>query len=110
MPQKKSHFKAGMLAGALFGLAAGIFMSSKQGKKLAKDLRTQTKDIQTRLMREFKKTTHVSEKSYQQAIDRVLAYYAKSRQIAAKEVPSLRRYLVSRWHIVKREMTVTSNK
>lgn len=103
-PRKKSHFKAGILAGAVFGLAAGIFMSSKQGKQLAKQLRAQTADIQNRLQKELKKTRKVTEETYADAIDNVLGYYVKARKIASKEVPELRRYLLTKWAHVKKEL------
>ncbi|HWR00129.1 MAG TPA: YtxH domain-containing protein [Candidatus Methylomirabilis sp.] len=108
--KKKTHFKAGLLAGAVFGLAAGIFMSSKEGKKLAKSLQAKTKEIQNRLMKEMKKAVNISETTYEDAIDRVLAYYTKSRQIASKEVPALKRYLMGKWHMVQREMKATGKK
>jgi gas vesicle protein len=103
-PKKKSHFKAGMLAGAVFGLAAGIFMSSKQGKLLGKDLQRKTKEIQKRLHKELSSAKNITESSYSESIDKVLAYYTKSRQIAKTEVPALRRYLLSKWKVIKQEM------
>jgi gas vesicle protein len=102
-PKKKSHFKAGVLAGAVFGLAAGIFMSSKEGKQLAKKLRSQTAEIQTRLQKELKKNKKLTEEVYGDSIENVLAYYVKARKIAAKEVPELRRYLLAKWSTVKKE-------
>jgi|SRR3989338_338260 len=103
-PQKKSHFKAGVLAGAIFGIAAGIFMNSKQGKALAKQLESQAKEIQGRLQKELKKAKHLSEDSYADAIENILAYYAKSKKIAVKEIPALRKHLLSKWDLVKREL------
>jgi gas vesicle protein len=104
-PKKKGHFKAGVLAGAVFGIAAGIFMSSKQGKKLAKELKSQTAEIQGRILKELKKGKKMSEENYGKAIDNVLAYYAKSRKIASKEVPELRHYLLAKWKSVKKELS-----
>jgi gas vesicle protein len=111
-PIKKtpSHFKAGILAGTVFGIAAGIFMSSKQGKKLAKQLQSQTKEIQARLQKELKKTKKLTEESYADAIENVLGYYAKSRKIASKEVPELRRYLMAKWSTVKKELNAPPSK
>ena len=104
-PKKRSsHLKAGLVAGALFGVAAGIFMSSKQGKKLAKDLKAQTSKIEARLRKELSSAKKLTEGNYEEAIDNVLAYYAKSRQIAKTEVPALRRYLVGRWGEVQKEL------
>jgi gas vesicle protein len=104
VPKKKGHFKAGVLAGAVFGIAAGIFMSSKQGKQLAKQLKSQTAEIQGRIVKELKKSKKMSEENYGKAIDSVLGYYAKSRKIAAKEVPELRKYLMAKWKSVKKEL------
>jgi gas vesicle protein len=104
MQRHPSHLKAGLLAGALFGLAAGIFMSSKQGKKIVKELRVRTKDIQGRLEKELKKTKGVSQESYADAIDKVLAYYIKSKEIASAEVPELRTYLMARWKHVQKDL------
>jgi uncharacterized protein YktB (UPF0637 family) len=103
-PQKKSHFKTGVLAGVIFGIAAGIFMNSKQGKTLAKQLEAQAKEIQKRLHKELKKAKHVSEDSYADAIENILTYYAKSKKIAAAEVPALRKHLLAKWQLVKREL------
>lgn len=108
--KKKTHFKAGLLAGAVFGLAAGIFMSSKQGKQLAKELQAKTKEIQKRLHTELKKTSHLTQDAYEDSIDRVLGYYTKSRQIASKEAPALKRYLMSKWHMIQKEIKVASKR
>lgn len=79
-------------------------MSSKQGKKLAKDLKTHTANIEARLRKELSSAKKVTEANYEDAIDNVLAYYAKSRSIAKEEVPALRRYLVGRWSEVQKEL------
>jgi uncharacterized protein YktB (UPF0637 family) len=102
--KKKSHFGKGLLAGALFGLAAGIFMSSKEGKDMANKLQKRSKEIETKLRNEFKKNKVLTEDAYKESIDTVLAYYLKSRKIAKSEIPALRRYLLSKWKLVKSEM------
>lgn len=102
--KRSSHFKGGLLAGALFGLAAGIYMSSKQGKQMAKKLKTQAADIQKRIEKEVKGKSKVTEETYKEAIDTVLAYYIKSRKIAKTEIPELRRYLLSKWKDVQGEL------
>jgi gas vesicle protein len=104
-PKKhSSHVKAGLVAGALFGIAAGIFMSSKRGKQLAQDLKKHTQAIEARLRKELMNAKNVGEAEYGDAIDKVLDYYTKSRSIAKTEVPALRRYLVGRWDEVRKEL------
>lgn len=102
--KKKSHFGKGLMAGALFGIAAGIFMSSREGKQMADKLQKRAKEIETRLKAEFKKNKDMSEKNYKESIDTVLAYYIKSKKIAKAEIPALRRYLLGKWKFIKAEM------
>lgn len=97
-------FKGGLITGALFGIAAGIYMSSKQGKAMAKQLRKDAMEVQKRIMSEFKKKKDISESTYDETIDTVLAYYVKSKKIASREVPALRRYLTSKWRDVRDEL------
>jgi len=102
--KKKSRFGKGLMAGALFGIAAGIFMSSKEGKRMADKLQKQAKEIESRLRNEFKKKKELSEQTYAESIDSVLAYYMKSRKIAKSEIPALRNYLMGKWKLIKMEM------
>jgi len=106
----KSHFKGGLIAGALFGLAAGIFMTSKQGKQMAQQLKSRAGEIQMRIDKEFKKHKKLTESSYKEAIDTVLAYYLKTKQIAKEEIPSLRRYLLTKWKDVQREYKIVKGR
>lgn len=103
-PKKKGHFGKGLLAGAIFGIAAGIFMSSREGKKMAKNLESQAKDIEKKLRGEFKKKSDLTKNAYEESIDSVLAYYLKSKKIAKTELPALKRYLSDKWELVKSEL------
>jgi hypothetical protein len=102
--KKPSHFGKGLMAGALFGIAAGIFMSSKEGKEMAGKLQKQAKEIEGRLRKELAKNKELSQKAYAESIDTVLAYYIKSKKIAKAELPALRKYLIGKWALIKDEM------
>lgn len=102
--KKKGHFGKGLIAGAIFGIAAGIFMSSRDGKKMAKKLELQAKGIETKLRSEFKKKKDLTQSAYSESIDSVLAYYLKSKKIAKTELPALKRYLSDKWELVKDEL------
>lgn len=102
--EKKSHFGKGLMAGALLGVAAGIFMSSKEGKQMAKKLQAKANQIEKHLQQELAKKSELTQATYTEAIDNVLAYYAKSRQIAKSEIPALRKFLISKWKSIKHEM------
>lgn len=103
-PKKKGHFGKGLIAGAIFGIAAGIFMSSRDGKKMAQKLELQAKGIEAKLRNEFKKKADLTKDAYSESIDSVLAYYLKSKKIAKTELPSLKRYLEDKWSLVKDEL------
>lgn len=102
--KKKSHLGKGLLVGALFGVAAGIFMSSKEGKEMAQKLQKRSKEIEGKLKSEFKKKKELTEATYKESIDTVLAYYTKSKKIAKSEIPALRKYLIGKWKMIKEEM------
>jgi hypothetical protein len=108
--EKKSHSGKALLAGAIFGLAAGIFMSSHEGKRMATRLQTRAKEIEGRLRNEFMKRKTASQQTYVESIDTVLAYYLKSKEIAKSEIPQLRSYLLGKWSHVKNEMATVAPK
>lgn len=102
--KKKGHFGKGLIAGAIFGIAAGIFMSSREGKSMAKKLELRAKEIEKKLRVELTKKKELTESTYGEAIDSILAYYSKSKKIAKTEIPDLKRYLESKWEFVRDEM------
>lgn len=102
--KKKSHFGKGMIAGAIFGIAAGIYMSSREGKQMAQKLRSRAGEIEKRLHSEFRKNKDLTESAYENAIETVLAYYLRTKKIAKNEIPNLRSYLLGKWSMVKEEM------
>lgn len=108
--EKKSHGGKALLAGAIFGLAAGIFMSSHEGKRMAARLQTRAREIEGQLRKEFMKRKAATQETYVESIDTVLAYYLKSKEIAKSEIPQLRSYLVGKWAHVKHEMTTVAPK
>ncbi|MFA5129525.1 MAG: YtxH domain-containing protein [Patescibacteria group bacterium] len=100
----KSKLGKGLVVGALFGIAAGIYMASKEGKQLADRLKKQAGEIEKRIRTELKKNKKMSQSAYNDAINTVLAYYVKSKKIAKTELPDLRNYLLGKWDLVKEEI------
>jgi gas vesicle protein len=102
--KKKGHFGKGLLAGAIFGIAAGIFLTSKEGKQVTKRIESRAREIEKKLRMEFKKKKEITEATYDESVDRVLAYYLKTKQIAKTELPSLKRILRDKWASVQAEL------
>jgi hypothetical protein len=102
--KKKGHFGKGLIAGAIFGIAAGIFMSSREGKMMAKKLESRAKEIEKKLRVDLMKKKDLTQDAYGETIDSILAYYSKSKKIAKTEVPDLKRYLEDKWDLVRGEL------
>lgn len=102
--KKKGHFGKGLLAGAIFGIAAGIFLTSKEGKQVTKRIESRAREIEKKLRLEFKKKKEFTEAAYDDSVDRVLAYYLKTKQIAKTELPDLKKILRNKWSVVRAEL------
>jgi gas vesicle protein len=103
-PQKSSHYGAALIAGALVGMAAGLFVQSKNGKALRKDLQKKGTDVQKKLMKELKGVKELTKDRYEDIVDKMLAYYEKSKEVAKNEVPEVRKFLMKNWTEVNKQL------
>lgn len=92
---------AGLAAGLALGLAAGLFLRSKKGQAIQKDLEAHAALLQKQILKKFSSAEGMTQSAYNEAIDEVLAAYAKGRHAAEKEVSQLRLELRKRWRTVK---------
>ncbi len=92
---------AGLAAGLALGLAAGLFLRSKKGQALQKDVEKQAALLQKQILKKFSSVEGMTQAAYNEAIDDVLAAYAKGKGSADKEVSELRQELRKRWKTVK---------
>lgn len=104
--KKSSHLGAGIAAGAILGLAAGLFLQSKKGKELTKDARKKAMVLQKQVMKRLEKAGEMSKDVYEEIVDDVVKYYAKSKDLAAKEIPEVRAFLMSKWKEIEKAMDV----
>lgn len=79
------------------GLAAGLFLQSRQGKQLTKDAQKKAMKLQGQVMKKLEKMKELNQDKYEEVVDHLLAYYAKTKEIAGKELPEVRKFLMSRW-------------
>lgn len=94
---KKSHVGAGLMAGAVLGLAAGLFLQSRKGKQLTKDAQKKAMQLQGQLLKKLESAGDLSKEKYESLVDHVLGHYTKTKEIAEKELPEVRKFLLSRW-------------
>ena len=99
-----SHIGAGLAAGAVIGLAAGFFLNSRKGKVLVADAQKKSKLLQKQVMKMLNDAGTLSEQKYEEIVDKVVKYYASSKEIAAKEIPEVRKYLMSQWKGIESQL------
>jgi gas vesicle protein len=102
--KKQSHYGAALIAGALVGMAAGLFVQSKQGKTLRKDLQKKGSMFQKKLMKELKDTKELTKEKYEEIVDKMMAYYEQTKEVAKNEVPEVRKFLMKNWTEVNKQL------
>ena len=99
-----SHIGAGLAAGAVLGLAAGLFMQSRKGKELTKDAQKKAAQLQKQVMKRLEAAGEMSKEAYTDMVGEVVEFYQKSKDIATKEAPEVRKYLLSRWKDIQSQI------
>ncbi len=95
---------AGLVAGAMLGLATGFFLNSRKGRELTKDAQKRAMQLQKEVVKRLQKAGDLTQDKYEEVIDYVLEYYTKSKDIATKEVPQVKKYLMSQWKTIEKEL------
>lgn len=106
MPEQKrsSHLGAGMLIGAAVGVAAAVFLQSKKGKELTKDLQKKIAALQKKISRELEDVQEMTKEGYEELVDRIVEYYVKTKDIAKKEIPEVKKSLMGSWKTVEKQL------
>jgi len=104
MPKHSSHLKAGLVVGALMGVAAGFFLQSRQGKQLTKQAQKKAMELQKQVVKKLGNASELSQEKFQEVVDQVLAFYAKSKEINKVEMPEVKKFLLSHWKQIKSQL------
>lgn len=106
MADKKTAQKVGvgLLAGTIIGMAAGLFLQSKKGKTMTKELAKKAAKLQTKLAKQLGDAEHLTQEKYEEVVNSVMDYYVKTKEIAKSEVPEIRNFLMTRWNEIKKSM------
>ena len=92
------------MAGAVIGMAAGFFLQSRKGKELTKDAQKKATQLQVKVMKKLKSAEGMTKEKYAEIVDDVLGYYEKSQEVAKKEIPIVRDYLMKRWKTIEGQL------
>ena len=106
--KKSSHLGAGLLVGSMIGVAAGLFLQSKEGKNMVRDAKKRSKVMESKILKELKTTKKLTKAKYADMVDGLTDYYVKSKDITKKQVPEIRRYLLSKWKEIEKELKKTA--
>lgn len=99
-----SHVGVGLAAGAILGLAAGLFLQSRKGKELTRDAQKKASQLQAKVMKKLHQAEHLTKEKYTDVVEDVLAYYGKSKDLAQKELPQVRAFLMGKWKSIESEL------
>jgi gas vesicle protein len=102
--KRSSHLGAGLAAGAILGLAAGLFMQSRKGKQLTKGAQKKALALQKQVMKKLDNVTEMTKEKYADVVEQVLKYYVKTKELAKTEIPQTRKFLMARWKEIAGEL------
>ena len=92
----------GALIGAALGIAAGLFMQSKKGKKLQGNIKEKTAEFYAYLAPKLKNMKQIGEKEFSEFIETAAKDYAKVKKITLEEMKILITDAKSTWAHLKK--------
>ncbi len=93
------------MAGAILGLAAGLFLQSRKGKEMTKDARKKAMKLEAKIMKKIQAMGEMSQEKYEEIVDQLMDHYAKTKELAQKELPEVRKFLLGRWKSIAPYLT-----
>jgi gas vesicle protein len=102
MAKDTSKVIAGAVAGIALGVAAGLFLQSKKGKKMRKDAENYVADFYKYISPKLKKIEKMGKEEYQEFMDGALEQYAKAKKISGPMIKELKATVQKSWsHFAK---------
>lgn len=90
-------FLEGAVAGIALGVAASVFLSSKKGKALKKDIAGVTADFYKYISPKVKKMEKMGEKEYKAFMKSAAEQYIKTKKISASMAKDLMKETQQSW-------------
>jgi uncharacterized protein HemX len=106
----KGLLAAGLVAGAALAVGTAYYLNTPKGKKMLHTAEKKAMEMQKKLVAELKKQKNLTKANYEVAVKKVMAYYTKTKDIAATEVPQVREYLMDKWKDVEKEYKEVAKK
>jgi len=100
---KKGMIAAGLVAGAALGVATAYYLNTPKGKKMLQQAEKKALELQKKLMKELGKTKKLTKERYNEIVEKLVAYYVKTKDITQSEVPEIKGYLMDKWKTIEKE-------
>jgi len=97
-------FLEGAVAGVTLGIAATIFLASKRGKKLKRDLGHTMFDFYSYIAPKLKKIKKMGEKEYQLFMEKAVKQYAKAKKVSADVTKELLKETKKSWNYFSKHL------
>ncbi|AKM84362.1 TPA: hypothetical protein DCZ46_03375 [Candidatus Campbellbacteria bacterium] len=92
----------GALAGAVLGVAAGLFITSKKGKEVQKDVKKHIADFYKSVSPKIKKVKKMTEEDFKKFMEESVVKYGKAKKMTEEEVKDLSKEVKAGWkHLAK---------
>jgi hypothetical protein len=111
--KNNSNLKVGVglgLAAVAAAAAGAYFFYGPSGSKNRKNMKAWAVKAKGEVMENVEKLSNISEKTYNQTVDQVLAKYKKLKHVAPKELADVQKELKSSWKAVKTEIDKAGKK
>lgn len=95
---KGETFVKGLLAGVAIGGSLGVLFAPKSGKETREDIQQAYKQVSADVAKKVSQAKDVTEKTYQEIVDKAVAEYRKLEQLTNEQADELSETLKSRWH------------
>lgn len=102
MKVNKTSLLEGAIIGTALGVAAGLFLGSKKGKKLQKDIKDKAAGFYAYVAPKLKKMKKLGEKEYAAFIEGAVRNYSKAKKFTATETKLLMIEAKKAWRHLKR--------
>ena len=92
----------GALIGAALGFAAGMILAPESGKKLREDIKNKSADFYKSVAPKIKKMKKMTEKGYNNFIEKAAETYGKTKKLSAEEKAALIKTARDSWKHFKK--------
>ena len=95
----------GGLVGAVLGVAAGIMLAPKSGKKIRQDIKDMSGDFYNHVAPKIKKMKHVGEKEFNDLMSKGAETFAKAKKLTAEQQKELATEAKKSWKHINKHLT-----